>query len=72
MSPRANVKPLTHWAISKNATLRFTQRDPALVRGALRLPEGAFAFTYDPVTRTLTLEGRDPVILNEYGWEVNL
>ena len=45
---RADVKPLTHWAIGRSATLRFTQRDPALVRGVARLPDGTFAFTYDP------------------------
>lgn len=70
MSDRADVKPLTHWAISKGATLRFTSRDPALVRGLARLPDGAHAFAYDPTTRTLILEGRPPVALNEYGWEV--
>lgn len=70
MSARADVKPLTHWAISKNAALRFTQRDPAQVRGVARLSNGAHAFAYDPTTRTLTLEGSAPVMLNEYGWEV--
>jgi hypothetical protein len=70
MSTRANVKPLTHWAIAKGYTLRFSQRDPAQVRGVCTTPEGPLLFVYDPTARTLTLEGAPPITLTEYGWEV--
>ena len=69
MTPRANVKPLTHWLIYKGYTVRFTQRAATIVAGVLTTPAGPLAFTYDPVTRAVTLPDR-VIHLNEYGWEV--
>ncbi|MGL4650888.1 MAG: hypothetical protein ACRC1H_15880 [Caldilineaceae bacterium] len=70
---RANVKPLTHWAIYKGYTLRFSRRDPHDVEGLAGAPGGSLPFHYAPETRTLTLAPGTPdartVQLNEYGWE---
>lgn len=70
---RADVKPLTHWAIYKGYTLRFRRRDPESVEGVVSTAEGALPFAYSPRTRTLRLQpGTDDerlLQLNEYGWE---
>jgi hypothetical protein len=70
---RANVKPLTHWAIYKGYTLRFQRRDPEAVEGVAGTPDGPLPFHYAPATRTLRLApgaaDERSVTLNEYGWE---
>ena len=56
---RANVKPLTHWVIYKEYSVRFTARTAEAVAGWLTVPGGAqVAFTYDPGGRVITLPDR--------------
>jgi len=70
---RANVKPLTHWAIYKGYSLRFSRRDPEAVEGIAGTATGSLPFLYTPATRVLRLQPHTPdervVRLNEYGWE---
>lgn len=67
---KIDVKPLTHWAIYKQYSLRFRTRTPALVSGVLTGADGLpLAFDYAPQTLTLQV-GADVIRLNEYGWEV--
>ena len=66
---RANVKPLTHWIIYKQYTVRFTQRQPHEVRGVLTTPAGAVEFRYEPHEMRIHLPDAT-ININEYGWEV--
>jgi len=68
---RANVKPLTHWVIYKEYSVRFTARTAEAVAGWLTVPGGAqVAFTYDPGGRVITLPDRR-ITINDYGWEIS-
>jgi hypothetical protein len=64
-----NVKPLTHWIIYRGYRVRFTARQPALVHGILNTGAGEVAFTYQPLTRIITLPD-ERVAINEHGWEL--
>lgn len=66
---RANVKPLTHWIIYKQYTVRFTQRHPQEVRGVLTTPAGDVEFRYEPQAMRIHLPDAT-IDINEYGWEV--
>ncbi|MEZ4861824.1 MAG: hypothetical protein R3C14_10965 [Caldilineaceae bacterium] len=66
---RVNVKPLTHWVITKGYTIRFHQRTPRQVTGVLNTPAGAVDFTYDPVALVVSLPD-EQITINEYGWEI--
>lgn len=70
MSTRANVKPLTHWAIYKGYRMRFTQRETDAVAGMLTTPDGTIPFRYDAEARVVYLQDRT-VAINEYGWELD-
>jgi hypothetical protein len=67
---RSNVKPFTHWVISRGYKVRFLRRDPAEVRGVLTTPQGERAFVYDPQRRTITWPDGQ-ITINEYGWEIS-
>ena len=63
-----SVKPLMHWAIYKNVTLRITRRQPEEVEGFLNTPEGRVPFRYRIQERRIFLP--DQVIaINPWGWE---
>jgi hypothetical protein len=66
---RANVKPLTHWIIYKQYTVRFTQRHPAEVKGVLKTPDGEIEFRYDPQKMIVYLPDQR-ITINEHGWEL--
>lgn len=70
--PRANVKPLMHWAIATGSKVRFSRREPRDVEGETRIDSVWTPFHYDPATRILRLSpGADDerlLHLNEYGW----
>ena len=66
---RANVKPLTHWAIYRRYKLRYTSRAPSQVTGVLTTPAGEVIFTYDAHSYTIYLPS-EHIIINEYGWEI--
>lgn len=66
---RADVKPLTHWAIYKGYLVRFTARGEAEVRGVLTTAQGPVDFVYNPATRTIRLPD-NILTINEYGWEI--
>ncbi len=74
---RANIKPLVHWAIAKGYTLRFGERTPERVTGALTTPAGERAFSYETAVRLITLDAISSsqpaatIAINEYGWEEN-
>ncbi len=63
-----SVKPLMHWAIYKQVTLRITRRQPEEVEGFLNTPEGRVPFRYRIQERRIFLP--DQVIaINPWGWE---
>ncbi len=66
---RADLKPLIHWAVYKNFTVRFTARSPQGAAGVLTTPQGVVTFSYDAARRVIALPDRE-VTLNEHGWEV--
>lgn len=69
MTMRANVKPLMHWLIYRNYTVRITQRGPFRVDGIITKPEGTVNFYYDAIEKIIHLP--DQIIaINEYGWEI--
>lgn len=55
---RANVKPLTHWAIYKQYKMRVTSRSADQVDGIFTTPVGEVTFQYNPITMTIRLSGR--------------
>ena len=67
---RANVKPLTHWIIYKQYTVRFAQRRAEAVTGTITRPDGSVAFCYNPQTMEIQLP-ECTVTINEYGWEID-
>jgi hypothetical protein len=64
-----DVKPLTHWIIYRGYRVRFTVRQPTVVRGVLKTGAGEITFTYDPLTLTITLPD-ERVMINQHGWEL--
>jgi len=66
---RANVKPLTHWIIYRQYTVRFTHRSPEEVRGVLQTPDGAVEFRYEPQRMVIHLPN-ERITINEHGWEL--
>ena len=70
---RANVKPLTHWAIYKSYKMRITQRATDEVSGIFTVPDGQIRFRYDASRMIIYLADHahlESVAINEYGWEV--
>jgi len=50
--------------------MRFTQRDPDVVKGVLTYANGTVPFSFDRKSRRLSLPDRE-IYLDEYGWEVD-
>ena len=50
--------------------MRFTQRDPDLVKGVLTDANSTVTFSFDRKSRRLSLPDRE-IYLDEYGWEVD-
>ena len=65
---RANVKPLTHWAIYKHYKMRVTSRNTDQVDGIFTTPSGEMSFEYNPIKMTIHMIGQI-VQINEHGWE---
>ncbi len=63
------VKPLTHWVIYKGYKVRFKERSSARVTGVLTTPTGEVDFSYDPISKVVTLPDLR-VTINDYGWEL--
>ena len=71
---RANVKPLTHWAIYKGYKMRVTERATNEVSGIFTTETGQMRFRYDAIGMVVHLEEnheKNLVTINEYGWEVD-
>ena len=66
---RANVKPLTHWAIYKGYKMRILQRAADEVSGIFTTADGQVPFRYDAIGMVVYLE-EQPLAINEYGWEI--
>ncbi len=66
-----SVRPVVLWVSRQEETaMRFTQRDPDLVKGVLTDANGTVPFSFDRKSRRLTLPDRE-IHLDEYGWEVD-
>ncbi|MCB0043812.1 MAG: hypothetical protein H6642_16445 [Caldilineaceae bacterium] len=68
-SPRANVKPLTHWLIYRGYSVRFHARNRDRVTGVITTPDGTADFVYDPANLVVTLPD-ERIRINEHGWEL--
>ena len=67
---KADVKPLTRWAIYKGCKLRFRSRTPERVTGVLTDGGGhETAFEYMPQSLVLHVGGQH-IRMDEYGSEV--
>ena len=66
-----SVRPLVLWVTRQEETvMRFTRRDSDFAAGVLTDPNGTVPFSFDRLTRRLSLPDGD-VYLDEYGWEVD-
>ncbi len=66
-----SVRPLVLWVTRQEETvMRFTRRDSDLAAGVLTDPGGTVPFSFDRLTRRLSLPDGD-IYLDEYGWEVD-